>query len=268
MVKKPGAFNVSCIGESHIRNGIICQDYSGSWVSTADAGDIAIIAVADGHGAAAHSRSDRGARFAVDAAISCIQEFVLQKRKSLSNPDSDLAALEKSIIAAWHEKVNNDSDADPLNNDVCHDGDYISHYGTTLLAAAVTRFYWFAIQIGDGKCVIFNEKLHFCQPVPWDDRCFFNITTSLCDEEAASLFRHFYSEEFPIAIFLGSDGIDDSFPANNNGLHLGRFYTSVLKNFLTEGHEKGKTDLLNMLPLLTKKGSGDDVSIAGIVRRQ
>jgi len=250
------AFNATGTGASHIRESKPCQDYSLCWTT----GKIAIAAVADGHGADIHFRSDRGSRFAAEAAIQCLKEFVLQNKRALHNPAVLLSALEKSIITVWYEKI-----ADDIRGDAV-DGDSFDPYGTTLLAAAVTEHYWFAIQIGDGKCVVFNADNRISQPIPWDDRCFLCMTTSLCDEDAASLFRHFYSETLPLAVFLGSDGIDDSFPVKDNEEHLARFYLEVYKNFVKEGLEKGSSQLREMLPLLTQKGSGDDVSIAGIIR--
>jgi len=254
--REVSAFNASCIGASHIKEERPCQDYSLCWTD----GKSAIAAVADGHGAEVHFRSDRGSRFASEAAIQCLKEFVLQNKHALPNPEILLSGLEKSIIAAWYEKI-----ADDIRGDAI-DGDSFDPYGTTLLAAAATEHYWFAFQIGDGKCVVIDKDKDVTQPVPWDKRCFLNRTTSLCDEEATRLFRHFYSETLPLAIFLGSDGIDDSFPIKNNEEHLARFYMEVYKNFVKEGLKKGSSQLSEMLPLLTQKGSGDDVSIAGIIR--
>jgi len=255
-ILKTSAFNATSIGASHIKENKSCQDYSLCWTD----GKTAIAAIADGHGADVHFRSDRGSRFAVEASIQCIKEFILQHNFALPNPTVLLCALEKSIIAEWHEKVADDVRGDAI------DGDSFSPYGTTLMAAALTPLYWFAIQIGDGKCVAFGMDSFISQPVPWDERCFLNRTTSLCDGDAGSLFRHFYSETLPRAVFLGSDGIDDSFPVNENEKHLARFYLSIYDNFVREGLKNGETQLREMLPLFTQKGSGDDVSVAGIIR--
>jgi len=250
------AFNASCIGASHTKEEKPCQDYS---LCRAD-GKTAIAAVADGHGSDVHYRSDRGARFAAETALHCIREFITLKTSPICEPTALLNTLEKSIIAEWHERVACDVKANPI------EGNVLNPYGTTLIAAALTSHYWFAIQIGDGKCVVINRDKEVIQPIPWDERCFLNRTTSLCDEEAASLFRHFYSETLPIAIFLGSDGIDDSFPVNENEKHLARFYQNVFDNFVKEGLKNGEIQLREMLPRFTQKGSGDDVSIAGIFR--
>ena len=260
MVKKEiYTFSATCIGESHLKMEIPCQDFS----SHLNNGQFVIISVADGHGSEEHYRSDRGSRFAVEAALQCAKDVVFTNKTRLKNPGTALEALEKSIITLWYEKIAENIRGDPLSSGV-NSGDY-SPYGTTLLAAAMTEYYWFAVQIGDGKCVCLREGSSI-QPVPWDEKCFLNRTTSLCDENAASLFRHYYSETLPDAIFLGSDGIDDSFPINKNEEHLERFYKSVYNNFKSEGRQNGEIQLRDMLPLLTKKGSGDDVSIAGIIR--
>jgi hypothetical protein len=255
------AFNASCIGASHIGEGKPCQDYSLCHAER----KTAIAAVADGHGADIHFRSGRGARFAAETAFRCIGEFVKVKTSPLRDPYVLLSALEKSIVAAWYEKIVHDIKKDPFEA-ITNGIGILEPYGTTLIAAAVTEHYWFAIHIGDGKCVVINEDNEAYQPVPWDERCFLTQTTSLCDEAAGDLFRHFYSETLPSAVFLGSDGIDDSFPVNENEKHLARFYLSIYENFVREGLRNGEAQLREMLPRFTKKGSGDDVSIAGIIR--
>ena len=255
-------FNSTCIGASHLRNDKPCQDFSACWSS----GNSAIIAVADGHGSEECFRSDRGSRLAAKTALQCLKDFISKTNDRIPNPDSDLDSLENNIITVWHEKI-----ADDVRKDFI-EGDILTPYGTTLLAAAMTEHYWFAVQIGDGKCVVIeknreDEDLDYriTQPVPWDERCFLNRTTSLCDKHAKNLFRHYYSETLPSAVFLGTDGIDNSFSPNNNREYLAEFYRNVFYNFINNGPDEGKTRFDEALPLLTKKGSGDDVTVAGII---
>ena len=91
-------------------------------------------------------------------------------------------------------------------------------YGCTLMCYVQTSTYWFAFQIGDGKCFAFTEDGKWLEPIPWDEQCFLNKTTSMCDSRAIDEFRYCYQGDgvYPMAIFLGSDGIDDSFGANEN----------------------------------------------------
>ena len=49
------------------------------------------------------------------------------------------------------------------------------------------------------------------EPIPWDEDCQANITTSICDSEAIEEFRYCFMKESPVATLMGTDGIDDSY---------------------------------------------------------
>lgn len=137
-------------------------------------------------------------------------------------------------------------------------------YGCTLMAYVQTPDYWFAFHLGDGKCVsmrVVDEHLVCEQPIPWDERCFLNKTTSLCDSNALEEFRYCYqgNGQFPIAVFLGSDGMDDSYGDGNN---LYNFYVQLFKIIIRNGAEKARKELVKSLPVISKIGSKDDMSVA------
>jgi len=168
-------------------------------------------------------------------------------------------------------------------------------YGATLIAAAITKDYWFGIQIGDGKLTAVYPDGSFDQPVPWDDKCYLNVTTSICDDDAAERARvyvkkpngkgaegnalgkvqppeHEDRRPLPAAILLNSDGVDDSFPVDKNMDHMvKKFYYPVLRMFTenetdpAKGWDASVKELGEFLPGLSKRGSGDDVSVAAIV---
>jgi hypothetical protein len=76
----------------------------------------------------------------------------------------------------------------------------------------------------------------------------------------------------PSAVFLNSDGVDDSFPIEDNMGHMAKkFYYPVLRMFieddadLARGWEASLKELAEYLPNLSKRGSGDDISVAGII---
>jgi len=166
-------------------------------------------------------------------------------------------------------------------------------YGATLIAAAVTDDFWFGIQIGDGKLTAFYPDGSFDQPVPWDDKCYLNVTTSICDDDAAERARLYVkkrggcaaaidaigaikkledSRPLPSAVFCNSDGVDDSFPIEDNMDHMAKkFYYSVLRMFIendadpSKGWGASEKELADYLPDLSKRGSGDDISVAGII---
>ena len=135
-------------------------------------------------------------------------------------------------------------------------------YGTTLIAVCQTRNYWFGMQIGDGKCVCISQDGSMYEPIPWDEDCQANITTSICDSEAIEEFRYCFMKECPVATLMGTDGIDDSY-ADAEEMYV--LYRSILAIFAEHGRETGESEIQAFLPGLSRKGSGDDVSIAGIV---
>ncbi|MBO7125009.1 MAG: protein phosphatase 2C domain-containing protein, partial [Bacteroidales bacterium] len=134
-------------------------------------------------------------------------------------------------------------------------------YGCTLMTAVFTPDYWFAFHIGDGKMISLQGNPIFMEPVPWDDRCFLNKTTSLCDTEPLDEFRYCYCGDgsFPDAVFLGSDGIDDTF---GDGENLAEFYIKIAKGIVENGEEKTSEEVKKLLPDLSKRGSQDDMSLA------
>ena len=120
--------------------------------------------------------------------------------------------------------------------------------------------------LGDGKCFAFYDKEAskiWDEPLPWDERCFLNKTTSICANDAHESFRFAYGgqESKPIAIFLGSDGIDDTFCDNES---LSDFYIKILKEIMFTSEEEVVQSLEEDLPVLSKRGSRDDMSVACI----
>ena len=285
----------SCQGESHILSNKVCQD--SSYSSTSDTMSIAI--VCDGHGGARYFRSDVGSRFAVDATKECVQAFVSEidvnlfknkpftQKEALSseassniytkdtNVDKALRQLFSSIIYCWRKKITQHSQSTPLSEKEKSSikADYLSDfekgigiektYGCTLMCYVYTAHFWFAFHIGDGKCIAFDDNGTWFEPIPWDEKCFLNKTTSLCDSSAIEEFRYCYCGDGnnPIAVFLGSDGIDDSFGETENMVN---FYVQILKLINKEGLETAVANIQETLPQLSKIGSKDDMSIACI----
>lgn len=144
------------------------------------------------------------------------------------------------------------------------DASFEKTYGCTLMAYVQTPAYWFAFHLGDGKCVSMRiaDNLLVCeQPIPWDEKCFLNKTTSLCDSNAIEEFRYCYQGdgEFPRAVFLGSDGIDDSY---GDGEILNNFYIQLFKLIIRRGNESAEKELKKSLPIISQRGSKDDMSVA------
>ncbi len=268
------SFAVSERGYQHILNGTICQD-SVQYVQDLHC---AIAAVADGHGSAQYFRSDRGSHFAAEIACSKMREFLLIQ----------------SIVTQWHISVRNDLIKNPITEDeikiipdkymqdfsvftenavsactqeklcelVQQEHSHVQKaYGTTLLVIGICENYAIGLHIGDGKCVALYEDGSMNEPIPWDDNCHLNRCTSICDRNAAEEFRyHIWNDRMPIAIFAGTDGIDDTFATM-----LHPFYRNAALDFLQQDFRSSAEMLQNKLAEISRIGSHDDVSIAGIL---
>lgn len=137
-------------------------------------------------------------------------------------------------------------------------------YGTTLQCFVRTPLYWLAFHLGDGKITACMPDGTWREPVPWDCRCFLNLTTSLCDTNPVPEFRYAFdgTGDFPVSVVLGSDGLDDSWGTFDN---LTTFYDSVVKMFADMERDKAVAELDDYLPRLSAKASRDDMSVAGIL---
>lgn len=265
---------MTVIGASHIKSGTVCQDCSKS----REMPNSRFVVICDGHGGADYFRSDRGSRFACEAFMDCAENPDLLKALSEIYSEKQkkqyINQLIKSIIARWNTLVEQDIGQNPFSEDeLCNiserakrkyeSGEQLqSAYGTTLIGIIMTEGFWLGVQIGDGKCVAISENGEFSQPIPWDDECFLNITTSLCDENAAQKFRFHYDRVLPAAVFVASDGIDDCFAGDER---LYDFYRLTLKSFKEADENSAVAQLSEYLPILSEKGSGDDMSVGILV---
>ncbi len=298
MTDKIFSFSATETGYNHIKAepSKVCEDASGFY----DDDQMHICVVADGHGSDNYPRTDRGSQFAVDVAVEQIKAFVGKiynpnpENPEISEKESNelmdkllhtkinethlLQYLSRNILMKWRELVEKDVEANPfqesemVNVSKKYKKRYMTEninerrsekaYGCTLIAYVVTEKFSFGMQIGDGKCVVIDQDGTVSEPIPWDENCQMNVTTSICDSDASDEFRFFVTAEKPSAVFCGSDGIDDSY-ANVEEMYA--LYRSILKIFVEHGTEVGKSEIKEYLPVLTKRGSGDDVSIALIM---
>ena len=287
-------YSFSCQGESHKADNKPCQDASFSAVY--DDG-LAIAIVCDGHGGERYFRSDVGSRMATEVICESVKTFVEKVDKTIfigqpfiaeeaitseevikkQTPiDKAFRQLFSSIIYQWNQKIAEHA----ANTEISEwEQEHVPQkyldklktsetfeklYGCTLMVYVQTPDYWFAFHLGDGKCVSFHQEGDLWQmPIPWDERCFLNKTTSLCDSNAINEFRYCYEGDgkYPMAVFLGSDGMDDSFGEDPN---LVNFYIQVVKMLVTEGREATTKSIESDLPQLSKIGSKDDMSVAFI----
>ncbi len=296
MVSLPPYRTLKCCiqGASHVRSNKPCQDFSDVFGKKFKK-KYFVAAVADGHGGDEYCRSDRGSRFAVSAFMECIKQALSRKpgKKSshfiMQNTASDLSdALEqaktdkelddrmqwlfKSILTNWKLSVQDDLEKFPFTSEELANipdkarerylsGAHIeSAYGTTLLGALITADFCLLMQIGDGTCVIFDDSLMPFEPIPEDSKCCLNTTTSLCDINAQQEFRYRKLNTIPAAVFLTSDGIENSFKRAD----MHNFFRTILKSFAQSDYPSAEKELQAALPIISNSGSGDDLSLSVI----
>ena len=262
--------NSHCVGKSHIAKAKPCEDYS---VSYGDSSLSAAI-ISDGHGDSNCFRSAEGAKFACEICLNLLREFqgitshITDIRQS--DFEQNVRSLEREIAACWKKKVISAAASNPFSQEELGQasqeiraqyvrGENVERaYGCTLIASMVTKRYFLCIQIGDGKCVSAYPGGIFVEPVPADENCVGNRSTSLCNRGAEKLFRHYYSDILPLAFFVSSDGVEESFDAA--GLY--NFFYSVAFWCRQEGAQRAVERLSELLPKISEGGSGDDVSVS------
>ena len=295
-------FNKSTIGEGHIKDQKPCQDYSLSY--QAEDSSLSVIIVSDGHGGKSYFRSHIGSEKVCHVTLDAVKAFVecadassfaisgkeyvqIHPLTAKEHPgkfdfqEEQLRQLSKTIIRNWTQEVAKDAEENPVSEwEKEHAEEYLAllkdphklykAYGCTLMAFVVTPTYWFAIHLGDGKCFAFYDRATgkvWDEPLPWDERCFLNKTTSLCQNDAYESFRFAYGglQTLPLAVFMGSDGLDDTFADNDL---LCDFYIKVLKEILFTSQAEVVDELEKSLPVLSKRGSLDDMSVACLYDEQ
>lgn len=191
--------------------------------------------------------------------------------KDIREQDNVFKLLFEKIYGKWIEAIKKDSEEHPFTEEektALGNHRIEKAYGSTLMAFVKTPCYWFALHIGDGRLITVDRHLDMAQPVPWDCNCFQNFTTSLCNTNPVRLFRYAFdgTGNFPAAVFCCSDGIEDSYgdyELKPDNLH--RFYQGLLDQFVKVGVDTTLRNIEDFLPVLSEKGSKDDMSLAAII---
>lgn len=260
-------------GAVHERNGLPNQDAI-YWLPGSGEGPSIILTVADGHGSARYSRSHIGAAIAVEQAAQLVQDF-LNSQTNVDNlsliKDTTQQWLPRALVRKWVEVVNDHLNTNPLSEaEFCALGlgeaesateKCLIAYGATLLLAAVTEWFAFYLQIGDGEILTVSEHGEVTRPLTRDDRLFGNETTSLCAPDAWRDFRVNFqplTQSHPALILLSTDGYPNSFRDESGFFKVG---TDILSMIRENGLATVRDNLAGWLRDSTHAGSGDDVTL-------
>lgn len=280
------AFDVNSIGYSH-SHGEKKKPMQDSSLSV-NQDDYVIAVISDGHGSAPYLRSDRGSSIAVKVVTEMLENVYAKYNTIHDLDDVEIEKVKKGIIESlktrWRGAVEDDYTKDPFSDEefLSFKEDILSNpskevqdrwkryytrykngtsifkaYGCTLICVLICDDYCLGVHVGDGKCVAIYDDGECYKPIPWDEACIANICTSMCDDDFSCRVHIF--EKKPMAVFLASDGIDDTF-GDGGGLY--NFYRKICYNIIKSGDEY-IYELERSLPMISEKGSKDDISIAG-----
>lgn len=263
----------ACVrGSAHVRAGTPNQD---AVESVTGQGNVAVVAVSDGHGGARHFRSQIGSSLAVSTAVSVLETFLPRYAGESTKLTKDgVEQLSRLLVEAWTSSVMSDLAHQPLTAEeltlldaegpearATVEAAPILAYGATLLVTAATDDLILYMQLGDGEILSVLSNGSTKRPLPEDDRLVANQTTSLCQPESWKEFRSAWTTapHLPALVLLSTDGYANSFRSDDDFLKIGEDYLEILR-------EQGIASLAEELPSIleeaTKQGSGDDITLA------
>lgn len=274
------------IGASHRRSGLPNQDSVSPEIHTQ--GPWAIAAVADGHGSRRCPRSNRGSKYAAEVTVELLLAYTVPGwEPSAVHRDSEVD-LPQRLVLRWREKVEADLTAQPFmpadldalspSDRKTVEADPRTAYGTTVIAALLTERFALYLQLGDGDILVLPEgDDEPFRPLPADPRSFANETASLGVSRAGSSSRPGERGPWadvrvkvvpitgppPAAVMLTTDGYPNSFI---NEAEFLKAAASLRRIGRDHGWKYIREELGGWLEEASEKGSGDDVTVALVVR--
>ncbi|MDO4275722.1 MAG: PP2C family serine/threonine-protein phosphatase [Eubacteriales bacterium] len=259
-------YGESVRGASHIRNDVVCQDSRKVEI----VGDIALIAVADGHGSASCPYSKTGSVIAANVFCRVMHEFAenfadhMEVLLTYLNREGELKVAQ-AIDAEWKRRVwkvhTENKREKPLNEDGEVDKQQVyKQYGTTLLGLMITPAFIFAFQLGDGDIIYVDSA--GVQPVIEGDKILGTETHSLCKGDAwrnalTMIRMREITGSLPHLYFISTDGFANSYPSQEEFLKTCRDYFALIRE---HGFEVIPENLKNWLTETSALGCGDDIT--------
>ena len=129
--------------------------------------------MSDGHGGAKYFRSDKGARFAVDAAKDALSRFQEILANLFTSSRMELEEhLTKSLVNTWRSAVNAHLQSDPFLIEELKlleeqegsaarravEANPVLAYGATILWVMITESFIAYLQLGDGDILTVSEE--------------------------------------------------------------------------------------------------------------
>ena len=247
---------VSVRGLSHIGANLPNQDALSHWQE----GGWTFLAVADGHGAARHYRSDRGAVFAVETAVT-----LLRSMAAGGSPDGvmrSLPTLADQLVAGWRARVEADIRVSPLKEPPGFESHAV--YGSTCVAAGIGPGMALFFQIGDGDVLAAAPAVELDRAIPLDPHLVGPGTYSLCQTDAVERVRvRLFTSPHPLStpdfVMVATDGLSKSYQKDQEFVAVSRHVRQMVQAGVMT---KVLAELEPWLVECSRRGSRDDMTIA------
>ncbi|MET8683045.1 protein phosphatase 2C domain-containing protein [Streptomyces sp. NPDC004732] len=244
-------------------------------------GRAVVLAVADGHGSAAHFRSDLGAHWAVAEFTVCAQAFAREAARVGGDAAGwpalreEARRLPQQVGHRWHEwallyEANSPAHgarrlaaAERTGSRERPEAPDLAAYGSTLVGAVLTEHTLFCWQLGDGDIVLVDGEgtphLPLSTGPDMGDE-----TDSLCEPEPWRKMRaHWqpFTGGVPPCVLLSTDGLSKSFADHQGFLD---FATGLGERAAGQGVAAVQAQLPDWLGRAAKF-SGDDTTLVGAI---
>ncbi|MCL2720595.1 MAG: protein phosphatase 2C domain-containing protein [Treponema sp.] len=264
--KKSRFICTSIKGANHADKGLPCQDAAATATLYHKGYKFFFMAVADGHGGDAYTRSDVGSFLALQAASESVNRFIIfvidTFEKFPNNwiemvKDDFQGRFGKMLVNNWVRMVEahaNDTENNP--------DDVIKLYGTTISIGLVFNNCFFSGKIGDGSIysISYQDKKFLVNNLfETDDKNSENLglaTASLCSRDAYKKWQMqvLFLEDIKM-LFLVTDGFTDSLKDPKK--EILNYYFNLIK----KGFTNFEFTIAQEIKQLSQKGVGDDISL-------
>ncbi|MGC4118478.1 MAG: protein phosphatase 2C domain-containing protein [Myxococcales bacterium] len=252
-------------GCQHVLSPAPCQDAC----AVKETEDYVVLAVSDGHGDAAYTCADEGARTAVAVAVEALSAVAAQLVKAPPSPEEldDLSRrLKRNVAAEWNRRVKHharmvaERDGKSFLWPAGVTGDWddkTKPYGCTLLAVAIAppRAVWF--QLGDGDLLAVDaEKAQ--RVFPAADKSVGQATFSLSMRDCVDSMQVRFEDAAHELYLLSSDGVGDQYDVDPRFEE--EWGTELLARIRTQGFVEVGLKLPRDLGTMAR--DGDDCTVA------
>lgn len=261
-------YGESVQGASHIRKGVVCQD---SYKQVQISENVALIAVADGHGSDSCPYSKSGSKIATNVFCKVIEGIYQNFSEDMDflmtylNREGEVKVAQ-AIDEEWKRRIwkahSDNKREKPVDENGNPDKEAVyKQYGTTLLGLMITPSFLFAFQLGDGDILYVNSTE--IQPVIEGDKILGTETHSLCKKDswkkAISVIRNKdIDEDTPYLYLMSTDGFANSYRTQEDLYITCRDYYNLIKE---HGFNAVTSNLKGWLSETSELGCGDDITV-------